>query len=132
LSESALLPGDRHRVVGIDAGAGAVVTRWIAERERIGLPATTPPLSTMRGTRVTTAYVRRLMKSLGRKAGIAKRVHAHGLRHTHAAQLREEGFDIGIISKQLGHRSILTTLRYLDHINPVAVIEAVRSRAWGE
>src|ERR1043165_8779664 len=122
--------GDRHRVVGIDPGAGAVVAKWIAERQRIGLPATTPLLSTMRGTTFTTAYVRRFMKSLGRKAGIAKRVHAHGLRHTHAAQLREEGFDIGIISKQLGHRSILTTIRYLDHVAPVAVITAVRGREW--
>ena len=123
--------GDRHRVVGIDPGAGAMVAAWVAERGRIGLPVTTPLLSTMRGTRVTTAYVRRWMKQLAAKAGIAKRVHAHGLRHTHAAQLREEGFDIGIISKQLGHRSILTTIRYLDHVQPTAVIEAVRSRAWG-
>ena len=122
--------GDRHRVVGIDPGAGAMVAAWVAERERVGLPVTTPLLSTMRGTRVTTAYVRRWMKQLAAKAGIAKRVHAHGLRHTHAAQLREEGFDIGIISKQLGHRSILTTIRYLDHVQPTAVIEAVRSRAW--
>ncbi len=123
--------GDRHRVVGIDPGAGAIVAKWIAERERIGLPVTTPLLSTMRGTKVTTAYVRRLLKRLARVAGIHKRVHAHGLRHTHAAQLREEGFDIGIISKQLGHRSILTTIRYLDHVQPTAVIEAVRSREWG-
>lgn len=122
--------GDRHRVVGIDPGAGAMVAAWVAERERIGLPMTTPLLSTMRGTRVTTAYVRRWMKQLAAKAGIAKRVHAHGLRHTHAAQLREEGFDIGIISKQLGHRSILTTIRYLDHVQPTAVIEAVRGREW--
>ena len=122
--------GDRYRVVGIDPGAGAMVAAWVAERERVGLPPTTPLLSTMRGTKVTTAYVRRWMKQLAAKAGIAKRMHAHGLRHTHAAQLRSEGFDIGIISKQLGHRSILTTLRYLDHVQPTAVIEAVRSRTW--
>jgi integrase len=44
--------------------------------------------------------------------------------------LREEGVDIGIISKQLGHRSITTTARYLDHIAPLAVIEAMRRRRW--
>ncbi len=47
-----------------------------------------------------------------------------------AAQLREEGVDIGIISKQLGQGSIPTTARYLDHIAPMAVIEAMRSRSW--
>ena len=38
--------------------------------------------------------------------------------------------DIGIISKQLGHRSIATTARYLDHIAPQQVIETIQQRAW--
>lgn len=29
-----------------------------------------------------------------------------------------------------GHRSIATTARYLDHIAPWAVVEAMRGRAW--
>lgn len=77
---------------------------------------------------MTTAQCRRLLKDLGERAGIAKRVHPHGLRHTHAAELRAEGVDIGIISKQLGHRSIATTATYLDHIAPVAVVEAINAR----
>ena len=36
------------------------------------------------------------------RAGIDKRVHAHGLRHPRR-QLRAEGIDIAIISRQLGH-----------------------------
>ena len=48
----------------------------------------------------------------------------------HAAQLRAEGVDIAIISRQLGHSSITTTARYLDHIAPTAVIEAMRRRSW--
>ena len=67
---------------------------------------------------------------LGEQAGIEKRFHPHGPLHTHAAQLRAEGVDIGIISKQLGHRSIATTARYLDHIAPWAVVEAMRGREW--
>lgn len=39
------------------------------------------------------------------------------------------GWDIGV-SKQLGHRSITTTAKYLDHIAPLAVIEAMRRREW--
>ncbi len=57
-------------------------------------------------------------------------VQLHGFRHTHASELRSEGVDIGIISKQLGHRTIATTARYLDHIAPYAVIEALHSRRW--
>lgn len=85
---------------------------------------------TASGERLTAGYVRRWLPLLGRSAGIAKRVHAHGLRHTHAAQLREEGVDIGIISTQLGHASISTTAHYPDHIAPCAVIDVIAHRAW--
>lgn len=131
--------GDRYRAVGLDPGAAAVVAAWLAERgraQRVAVrangtsAANAPLLCTAYGTPVTTGYVRRLMKRLGRQAGIAKRVHAHGLRHTHAAQLREEGVDVGIISRQLGHRSLLTTIRYLDHVQPTAVVDAMKARVW--
>jgi integrase len=69
-------------------------------------------------------------RPLGRPAGLAKRIHAHGLRHTLAAQLREEGVDIGVISKQLGHSSISTTAHYLDHIAPWTVVDQIARRAW--
>lgn len=98
-----------------------------AGRDRL---AGAPLLCTACGAPVTTGYVRRLMKRLGRQTGIAKRVHAHGLRHTHAAQLRSEGVDVGIISRQLGHRSLRTTIRYLDHVQSRAVVEAVGNARW--
>jgi site-specific recombinase XerD len=119
------------RTSGLDAGALAVLRRWADARARWGVNGVHPILCTRSGLPLATGYVRRLLPRLGRKAGIEKRVHAHGLRHTHAAQLRAEGVDIGIISKQLGHRSIATTARYLDHIAPVAVVEAIRAREWG-
>lgn len=124
--------GGRDRVVGLDPGAGAVVGAWAERRATLAVPAVAPIFCSRSGRALTTAYIRRLLPILGRAAGIAKRVHAHGLRHTHAAQLRAEGVDIGIISRQLGHRSILTTIRYLDHINSVAVVEAMRGRVWGQ
>ena len=44
--------------------------------------------------------------------------------------MRAEGIDVGIISKQLGHGNIATTARYLDHISPATVVEAMRRREW--
>ncbi len=122
--------GDRARTVGIDPGAAAIVAGWAEARARLSIGPRSPLVCTLGGLPLTTGYVRKLLPRLAGRAGIAKRVHAHGLRHTHAAQLRSEGIDVGIISKQLGHRSILTTIRYLDHIAPVAVVEAVRAREW--
>ncbi len=134
--------GDRARLSGLDAGAARVVAAWLEARGRWGAEAAGtarlgggsdggPLFCTQRGDAVTAGYVRRLLPALARRAGIAKRVHAHGLRHTHASELRAEGVDIGIISKQLGHASITTTARYLDHLNPLAVVEAMRGRRWG-
>jgi integrase len=59
-----------------------------------------------------------------------KRVHAHGLRHTHAFELATEGTPLHIIQAQLGHASVATTDRYIRHLNPAAVVEAMKSRVW--
>lgn len=129
--------GGSSRTVGIDGQAAALVgdwlELWLARSSAPGSPMkpTSPLFCSRTGTALTKPYIRRLLPLLARRAGVLKRVHAHGLRHTHAAELRSEGVDIGIISKQLGHRSITTTARYLDHIAPWAVVEAVRGRRWG-
>lgn len=129
--------GGRSRTCGVDADAIAIVLDWLERREQWldenASPTASPIFCTRSGLPMAQAYVRRFLKHLARAAGIAKRVHAHGLRHTHAAQLRAERLDIGLISKQLGHASIATTALYLDHVAPVAVIEAMRSRGgWNE
>ncbi|MCI0365717.1 MAG: site-specific integrase [Phycisphaerales bacterium] len=122
--------GGKSRTTGLDPGAIAFVERWLIARQRWGVNGVHPVFCTRTGAALTDGYVRHLLPALAQLAGIHKRVHAHGFRHTHAAQLRTEGVDIGIISKQLGHQSIATTARYLDHIAPIAVVEAMRSRQW--
>jgi len=122
--------GGKSRTVGLDPGAAAIIERWLDARSRLGLNGRQPVFCTLRGNSMSDAYVRVMLKRLGARAGIDKRVHAHGLRHTHAAQLRAEGVDIAIIARQLGHASITTTARYLDHLAPRAVIEAMRRRSW--
>ena len=52
-----------------------------------------------------------LFLRLARQAGIAKRVHPHGLRHTHAAELAAEGVPVNLIQQQLAHSSLATTDR---------------------
>lgn len=120
--------GGRARTVGIDQAWGEVVGAWLETRARLG-HGRRGPLFVSRGrAAMTPAYCRRLLGQLGRRAGIERRVHPHGLRHTHAAELRTEGVDVGIISKQLGHRSISTTARYLDHVAPCHLIAAIAMR----
>ncbi len=122
--------GGRSRTVGMDGRAFEVVGRWLEIRAAYGIDDRAPVFCMLDGQPLHDGYIRVLFPRLGRQAGIAKRVHAHGLRHTDAAELRAEGMDIGVISKQLGHRSIATTARYLDHIAPYAVIKAIHHRCW--
>ena len=76
------------------------------------------------------SYVRTLLPRLARQAGIEKRVHAHGLRHTHAFELLMEGVEIPVIQRQLGHMSLQTTDTYLSHIAPRDVIRRISERSW--
>lgn len=118
------------RTVGIDPGATALVQEWMAARASIGVGDAHPLFCTSSGRPLTTAFVRRLLPQLAKRSGIAKRVHAHGFRHTHAAELRAEGVDVAVISRQLGHANLLTTIRYLDHLAPEAVVRTISARTW--
>jgi hypothetical protein len=42
----------------------------------------------------------------------------HGLRHTHATLLLEDGVDVKTVSERLGHDSIPTTLELYGHVTP--------------
>lgn len=122
--------GDKSRTVGMDPEAFKSIERWMDKRSKLEVDDNDPVFCTLKGQALSTAYIRTLLPRLGRKAGIAKRVHAHGLRHTMAAEMLAEGYDVGTISMQLGHSNIATTATYLAHISPNAVIKAMQSRTW--
>jgi len=92
--------------------------------------ARAPIFCTLQGGRIDSSYVRRLLPRLARKAGIDRRVHAHGLRHTYAAELAREGTAINVIRDALGHTSLAVTDRYLRDVAPTHVIDTMRARRW--
>ncbi|MDQ6807205.1 MAG: site-specific integrase, partial [Actinomycetota bacterium] len=85
---------------------------------------------TLTGQQLDSSYIRRLLPRLATRAGIDKRVHAHGLRHAHAAELVAEGIPVNVIQQQLGHGSLATTDRYLRHIAPRERVALMQGRAW--
>lgn len=122
--------GKKARVAVIDQQAADVLAAWLETRNKLGLNGHKPIFSTLQGKPIASAYVRAKLKRLAKKAGIEKRVHPHGLRHTGASELAAEGVALIDIQHQLGHSSAATTDRYLHAINPVARAARLRSRTW--
>jgi site-specific recombinase XerD len=122
--------GDRRRTVGLDPGAMAIVTRWVDRRKDLEIGPRAPLFCTLEGKSLKPSYVRTLLPRLGAKVGIEKRVHPHGLRHTHSFELMMEGVPVPVIQRQLGHASLATTDRYLRHLAPADVIATMKRREW--
>ena len=93
-------------------------------------PGRRPVFCTPAGGPLSDRYVRQALGRYGEKAGIEKRVHPHGLRHSHAAHLAASGVPVHVIQKQLGHSSLAVTGFYLDSIAPAEVVAAVRDLEW--
>lgn len=124
--------GNKSRTVGIDQQAIEVLTKWMAIRAAKQFSNDTPIFCTLNGGTLSDRYVRELMPSLANKAGIAKRVHFHALRHTMAFELASEGVPMHLIQQQLGHSNLAITSRYISHLNPSETINAMKGRSWGE
>jgi site-specific recombinase XerD len=120
--------GGRARIAGIDPGGLAVIEDWVTVRAGLRLAAGAPLFCTLAGGPLQPAYVRQLLPRLAEKAGIAKRVHAQGLRYSHAVELAAEGLPAEVIQAQLGHESLASTDRYLRRIPRPDRIGALQRR----
>jgi site-specific recombinase XerD len=65
------------------------------------------------GRPMTASAVRQGFRSLSRRAGLARAVHPHMLRHAAASQMAEAGVAIDVVQKLLGHQSITSTQIYV-------------------
>lgn len=123
--------GDRTRVTGLDPHSAALLARWVDRRTALGVGARVPIFCTYADGSagvMDPRYVRAALARFGVRAGIAKRVHPHGLRHSHAFGLANEGVPVHLIQAQLGHASLAVTSRYVSHLAPTQVIAAMAQR----
>jgi integrase len=130
--------GSKRRTVAIDRRALEYVGGWLDYRQKVpGVDPWSPVFCTVAQNgrpvqAVGQPYARRMMKRAARKARIRKRVHPHCLRHSLAAGLADEGVDLRVVQRQLGHSNVAVTARYVDHLTPGKALEVVQAREWPE
>ena len=106
--------GDKERLVPVGRPAQAVLRQYLAE-VRPGLDKTGEAAHVFlsrNGRPLTRDMVWILVKAAGRRAGLAKEIYPHMLRHSFASHLLAGGADLRVIQELLGHADISTTQIY--------------------
>jgi integrase/recombinase XerD len=116
--------GDKATTRGFHPSADDALARWLDVRKGLGF-RNGPLFCTLDGTPLHQQYVRNMLHQRAAKAGVDKRVHPHGLRHTFAVELEQAGTPVSVISALLGHSSIAVTARYLAHLSNHQAVSAL-------
>lgn len=123
--------GDEVRRNPIPPGCRERLSVWLGERAKLlseGNRDTGPLWLGQRGP-MSIEGITKVVLAAGRDAGIDG-LRPHRLRHTFATRLREDGVDIAVIQRLMGHASIETTQRYFRASDEE--IAAAVARVFGE
>ncbi|HZL69764.1 MAG TPA: tyrosine recombinase XerC [Candidatus Limnocylindrales bacterium] len=108
--------GRKERFVPFGDSAKAAVQAYLPARQRVlGETKRTTEralLINLRGSRLTTRSVGRIVKQIVVARGLSPDVHPHTLRHAFGTHMLEEGADLRAIQEMLGHERLSTTQRY--------------------
>ena len=106
--------GNKERVVPVGRKAVEALMRYIeAARPKLVTPKSPATVFlTRRGTPFAPVTLWLRIKNRVRRAGIARNITPHMLRHSFATHLLEHGADLRVIQELLGHANISTTEIY--------------------
>ena len=125
--------GNKRRYVAVDPSTIQVIQKYITTRNQIArylpnLRASPYVFCTRQGRKLSTGYIRNMLKLLATKAGIERRIHPHALRHAFAVELLYESVPLNMIQAQLGHSNLAVTSNYLAHVSPKDLNAAMQRR----
>jgi len=119
--------GKGHKKRGVRMGSALRdhLTRFIAWKADAGesTAARAPLFVSSRGGPLTRTAVYRIFRNKADAVGLPTRFSIHSCRHTYASLLyRASEYNLRLVQKQLGHRSIQTTQIYADVLSEDAVL----------
>ena len=108
--------GRKERYVPFGEAAAEAVKAYLPRRQQV-LGETKRAIErallvNLRGSRLTTRSVGRIVKQIAVSKGLSPDVHPHTLRHAFGTHMLEEGADLRAIQEMLGHERLATTQRY--------------------
>jgi site-specific recombinase XerD len=109
--------GKKLRVVFLSESAIKTLNQYLEERginkgAEALIDNNEPLFLSKKKTRLTVRSIERIVKQFSIRAGLAKKVSPHTLRHSFATDLLISGADVRSVQSLLGHSSITTTQVY--------------------
>lgn len=105
--------GGRDRVVPVGSAAVRAVGDYLVAGRPALVHGATPALFlNSRGGRLSRQSAWSILRQAAEKAGVARDVSPHVLRHSYATHLLDGGADVRVVQELLGHASVTTTQIY--------------------
>ena len=111
--------GGRERIIPAGMVVMERLKQWLDSRHDMGGAVFT----SMNGRRLSDRHIRNILRAALQRAAVQLPISPHGMRHSFATHMLENGADIRTVQELLGHMSLSTTQVYTH----VATDKLVRS-----